>query len=1423
MNLKKNLSGILAFAMATSAFAGFSITANAKTATASYNFEDGNVLFTGDSRITPAIESDSTLNSNVVGFTCAGNAQNGYSFAHYDFSALVEGAVSTTIEFDYYNTNGGRAIVTLGDASVRGNTGGSSKTTYSNTGAVFNLGSDKTNSIVNDAKFALADYTNKWMHVSVTVDETTDKYTYVVSDKATGAVLTQSAAGSTAAFVNSNAAALSQIDVFGYINNSHCAMIDNISITAEISEITIHDITYVVDGATTSEGVFEGSKPERIPTETTKTGYLFMGWTTDGDAEYDESKTYLSSEGLAQVTVTESVTYTAVYQKDPDYIEPIVSASITGPDSMTIGADADTAAANEYSVKLVGELGTVITAENIDSRIEDFGIEWDIKGFKTENDVADNSYCDYYGSFEAKTTDDVTTVFNLRKNASMNFYGLLTATVTYNGTTTEATKGVAAISNTDVPSNQVLPEAGYPSDMDDYSDALIGYESLKETTSGNDIIFGGWNMSGSDSKKSAILSSDATGKFLRISGADLKKSKVFTNSINTPESQVIFEQDMRFNNAGASITFTAGNPFWLDKNYSEAVVVNYDGTNLLLNSVAAAMDDQAVALTTNKWYKIVLSVDKTNETAFVYVYDNGELIAKTDSVAWITSCAPTYYGFALGNSNTGSLDVGSYKAYYPVADESTYTLVTTMDTLSIPNGDSAELTASLKTAEGYDLTGAATWTVLEEDMQEGVIVTPDATDSHKAVVTLAETAVAGEATVQVNIGGYTKTVKLNITSSAESVKFTESSTSVSIPLDSAKTTTVQYSAIVINGDGEDLERDVTLAVYDKTNSEAYTLPEGITFDAETGKLSVTADARACTFVIRATGANTDGEAISKSVKVTVHGLAFDFGAGTDEDLVEGYTAVTPDTGYTESRGYGITGTATAGGSASIEDANADYLAGAVVFKADVQAAKFYTVEIAYQGTLMAEPVNNELTAYTLGSQETLATATYTVPVVDNVLELSLSDYAPEDGSTVKAQIASIVITKEADRVAAAKPTMRAIGDSTLSNNGSWAYYITHNTAEFEDLYALVDFNANGRGGSNLHKYYTSGDFVNVLRSIKPGDIVMLGNMGTNGGATTLYRDNFNYYLDAFEAFGAKVMINSYTPHGPMGGYESGYDSTTQTFNAYRKDTYDNIVREIAAEREANDENYLGFVDIGKRADAAFNAYIDDYAANGYADRNAAAQAIIACFPDHNHYNGLATQLIDKGYTSVDGAVTVSGTVAGIIEVVAPYVNGGGDVEPETHTVTFDAANATVTVDGEAVTSTTVEAGNTVSFTVTAAEGYEVTSVKAGDDELTAEDGVYTITVNSDVTVTVAATVLSPAPTYGITYDDGVITILTGEAYEAASVFVVTYNEDGSLASVKLETVDLTADEAATVEIELAEGAKVMLWNGLNPIFDMFEI
>lgn len=836
-------------------------------------------------------------------------------------------------------------------------------------------------------------------------------------------------------------------------------------------------------------------------------------------------------------------------------IEAIVSAEIEGPISMKIGADADTAAANEYSVKLIGEKGSIITASNLDKQVTDFNISWEIDGFKTENDISENSYCDYYGSFEIKNTNDVKAVFNLRKNVSMNFFGKMTATITYNGQQITAYKYVTAINNTDIQDNQILPVGGFISDFNEYPNSMIGYKSADDS----EKILGGWSMTGTDEGKMAVLENDKDGKFMKVTAATADKSHMFVNKIDTPSSQVIFEQEVRFNNSNAVISFK--------DEQNVAVAIEYNAATITLNGNPVDNNGKSVEYKTDTWYKIVFSADKTTEKAFAKVYDlNGILLGEVNDVKWINSCSPIYYTIGISDKSIGSVDFNNYKVYYPKADENKSSLTAKDNSLSISGNKTTEITAELKTEEGYEITGKAVWTVVEDNMKDGITIVADSSNSHKAVVAISDRVPSGTATIQVNIGGYVKTVKLNITG-------TENSNSVS--------TTNDNSAFAANADI----------------------------------------------------------------------MSFNFG---ENSSLAGYINVTPESAYTEEKGYGITGNPTAGGTSS-GDINSDYLEGKMAFVAKVEPAKLYKVEITYQGELKAEPVNSELTAYTLGSQNTLKKAEYIVPVMDETLELSIASYKDND-TTITPQIASIVITKQAEKEAGEKPSYFAIGDSTLSNNGSWAYYITHNTSEFSDLYELVNFESRGRGGSSLQKYYVNGDFRNVLLSIKPGDIVSLGNMGTNGGVTSKYIENFNYYLDCFEALGAKVIINSYTPHGAVGKYAKYYNSETQVFTSYRTDKYDQIARQIAEERSQNDPDYLGFVDIGNLADAAFNAYVDDYAANSYESRDAAGQAIIACFKDHNHYEGLASVLIDKGYTSADEKIDADGTVDRIIEVITPYIN-----------------------------------------------------------------------------------------------------------------------------------------------------------------------
>lgn len=1201
-----------------------------------------------------ATDEDNSINKY---FKFANTNGSGTRNAYYTFDSDAQTTENgkAVIEFDFYMTNTGNEninqLVLLDSAA--GNPKGNAN--YSGNNYIFSFTQPKNSDklIINNLDgsketYTTTDWTNKsgWTHAKAIMDFTEHNVTITLS----------SHDGETVYFDNKVPMGTTDLKIGKLLicearKNTVTFGIDNILVRSYDSSLdagnTYYKVTYDVKGEKSEETVKENTSPLNIP-DLTNYGYIFKGWQVNDDTEnlIDDLKEY---------KITADTKFTAIYEKDTEYIEPIISAEIKGNQIMTFGDSPDIAAENKYTLTLTGQNGTIITADTIDSRIDDFNIEWDIDGFKTVNDT--DKYCDSYGEF-AEHTNTATEVLFMLRQCDFNFYGKLNATVTYNGETIEASMYVAATGDKSMADNQILPEAGYPSDFDEYPDSLVGYTTLKDTYGGNDIMVGGWGMSGSDSGD-AVIMKEENNKFLRINCPTSSKSHMFTNSIDTPQKQIIFEQNIRFNGNGC-ITLTSKQPYWTDKEgYTTPVTLEFDGTTIKLNGIAIKNNDIDVTVNKGKWYKIVLSADKTTESCFVKVYDlNGQFVGETDSIAWTENSEPTYYSIGFANKQTGTVDFDAYRAYYPAADISTYTLNISQETLSIPNKDTATLSASVKSKEGYNITGAAEWSILEDGMQD-IIITPDVVDSHKATITLGEGASAGEATVQVNIGGYTKTIKLNITDSAESIKFTSSQGSLAIPLDEKSVNTAKYSAAVINGDGMDLNRNVSLGIYDKNNVNKYNLPDGISFDASAGTISVTSAAVPCVFTVRATGESSDGKILSRSVKVTVHGLSFDFGSGADESVTEGYTDINPLTTYTVSRGYGIEGSAKAEGTPSIDNAESDYLSGDFTFKAKVTKGKHYRVKIAFSGDLVSEYVSEALsghertlaaegtthTGYTVKTEE-ITEQVYDIPVVDDVMDLKFSG----------ARVAYISIEK-VEKTAAEKPNIWSVGDSTIGNSGSYAYNLARDQANYPEFTALADYHNNGKGSRNLKTYYTQGWLDNILINIRPGDIVTIGNMGTNPGGMsgTQFKAPLDYYVDACLAMGAKVILTSYTPHGCVEGYEYVYDKTTHTFHGCREDAYDSLGIRVIYEERKDDPDILGFIDIGLNADNAFNEYVADYAKNGYENEDAAAKAIMDCFGDHNHYgNGGRSQL--AGDLMLNGYGTAPGIVSELVRVLTESTN-----------------------------------------------------------------------------------------------------------------------------------------------------------------------
>lgn len=207
------------------------------------DFEDDQTPFVNDSRMaTVGVGTVEGWDSKVAILKSAHNAQNGYSFAHYDFTEKVQKAAISIVTFDMYNNQGSRSIVTIGDALVRTNGvgAGCAKMAYGAKGAIFRIGSDKNNAFINGKNYPQADLCNKWLKVEVKVYNFDRQVQWTVKEGEE--IIAQSGTtegeGDEAVFTpgkedywQADANEGTQIDLFGCINNSMNTYIDNLSIT----------------------------------------------------------------------------------------------------------------------------------------------------------------------------------------------------------------------------------------------------------------------------------------------------------------------------------------------------------------------------------------------------------------------------------------------------------------------------------------------------------------------------------------------------------------------------------------------------------------------------------------------------------------------------------------------------------------------------------------------------------------------------------------------------------------------------------------------------------------------------------------------------------------------------------------------------------------------------------------------------------------------------------------------------------------------------------------------------------------------------------------------------------------------------------------------------------------------------------------
>ncbi|MCH5213133.1 MAG: hypothetical protein J1G06_08965 [Oscillospiraceae bacterium] len=965
-----------------------------------------------------------------------------------------------------------------------------------------------------------------------------------------------------------------------------------------------HKVTMICQAYTFYQYVLDGESIINIP-DISSYGSCFCGWNLNG--------TLYTSKELASVPITSDCEI--IGQVSDNYIEEIASVEFNAfpvGNELVMGADENTPASNAISLTIKGEQGTSLVT-NQDERVEDFNVEWTFDGFRIfegrPTGESGNNYCEGCGLVESTAAHNTAVNFKI-KRTDVNYYGRVTAKVTYNGKIIEVSKPLILLG--DKSGTDLLPKAGYAADYNKYEDSLIGYR-----TEQNDLILGGWQSYGSDTTY-MHLRSDAAGKYFAVSRAASGNSSAAYNEIGNIMAQTVFEQDIRFGIDG-SISYVGGNT--MTDPSSTAFTFAKSGANMTLNGTNIYTSASA-----NTWYHVIIHADPTSKKCFARVYEladdytNAAPLAVSPTLDFGTYTSGSAYRVSPNKSSTGSIDINNVRIYAAEINESTIN-VTAPQIVNIPESGTTNMTLSIsaKTMDGMDSIGIAEWRI-DDEFAEGVTITGS---GNTAVIEITSEASSGDLPICVTIGGKSKIVNIRLLASKDNIAFTAALQGIQLGTEG----TYKFTAVVRNGQAEIVTgRDVLYSIVDDRGSPAS--PEGISI-TDDGTLTVDANVQPQTIYIKAQSVDDSDNKISRTFKTILYNLKFSFGTGA---VQSGYTGVSVSTAYSDSLGFGIdSGKESADG---MTDG---------IFRLKLEKGKVYEVTAVYQGSITCERIDAALNGF-VHTKDTMGSDTYRVAIFgDDIMDIAIS-------GTLKS-ISVTPVTKKA----ASKPDWWTIGDSTIQQKGSWGYTIASSEttclSEYPELAAVINgFHNSGRAGRKHMSYYSEGLLNDVLTGMNPGDVVSISGMGTNDLSSTLeqFKAYDEAYMNAIIDMGGYVILGSYTPSGNFGETAGKvYDADNMAFKGLRTNSYDRAIRELYRDN-ADNPKVLGFLDIGQMADDKMTSDVQNVynSTNGSekAKRDAAdarASEMMAWWRDYSHYGAdfsnyilpditkAAAELIDK--------------------------------------------------------------------------------------------------------------------------------------------------------------------------------------------------
>lgn len=300
-------------------------------------------------------------------------------------------------------------------------------------------------------------------------------------------------------------------------------------------------------------------------------------------------------------------------------------------------------------------------------------IEWSVVGLGNEDGYISLTAEEGTGSgTEGETPTGSTAYFNVRNGVS-NWFGKVNVTVKYLDETLTISTPFAVIGASGA-SNNIAPAAGYPVDMSDYDDDLIGYSATSNGETTQDLVLNNWSIYGSNGSRTLTLNKDDDGtKYLRFASNGGGASTVGVYQLAEQSKQYNIDMKVRF--SGGDMTF--GHYFKTPNNSGS----DANWTASYASGALTVGTQTITGLNTTDWFRILVSADESAGTFWVKVYDkDGTLIGMVEDETLLSTYTATQKYFCL--YGTYPVDLASFKIYYPTAGE--LTINADKETVQVP-------------------------------------------------------------------------------------------------------------------------------------------------------------------------------------------------------------------------------------------------------------------------------------------------------------------------------------------------------------------------------------------------------------------------------------------------------------------------------------------------------------------------------------------------------------------------------------------------------------------------------------------------------------------------------------------------------------------------------------------------------------------